>query len=341
MALQGAGDPRWVVRERQDGRNVNGWHWEDKDVTTWAQDRLKQLICSETCATDAPTPGVAVSSVDTVDGDATLYNRKGVLKVLYDLKVSGKWTSAHPEEDDRTHGDFHIDLFDEDPDVSVTIDPKSRSDGVFKSSFVSTVVPKIQAQCARFAQEMYEGAGQSVEGLTLPKGKTAQVAAKGKVVSRTHISSSKSTASKASNDSRSSSSAQIVMNEGFTCRPADWFQAFTHAPRLSAVTRSSAVSEARQGGAWRVMNGAAEGEYVRLAEPSEIEMRWRLKTWGDGAPYGKVSIVLKDDDGKTLATVTVSGVPNQKQSETEGFWRIQILQAMRVVMGWGSAAKFA
>lgn len=340
MALQGEGDPRWVVRERQDGRNVNGWHWEDKDVTVWAQDRLKQLICKDPCSTQEPSPGVAVSSVESVDGDATLYNRKGVLKVLYDLKISGKWASNHTEEDDRTHGDFHIDLFDEDPDVTVSTDPKSVANNAFKTSFVSNVVPKIQAQCVRFAQEMYEGADQSVEGLTLPKGKTAEVAAKGKIVSRTHISSSKPKTEEGGS-SRSGTSAQIVMNERFICRPKDWFQAFTHAPRLSAVTRSSAVSEVQKGGVWRVMNGAAEGEYTHLSEASKIDMRWRLKAWGDDVPYGKVSVVLADDDGKTDVTITVSGVPQQKQSETEGFWRIQILQAMRVVMGWGSAAKFA
>lgn len=339
MALRGEGDPRWVVRERQDGRNVNGWHWEDKDVTVWAQDRLKQLISSNTCSSEEPSPGVAVTSVESVDGDATLYNRKGVLKVLYDLKISGKWASNHTEEDDRTHGDFHIDLFDEDPDVTVSTDPKSVPNSVFKNSFVSTVVPKIQAQCARFAQEMYEGADQSVEGLTLPKGKTAEVAAKGKITSRTHVSST-SKQTKQSYGSLSKSSAEIVMNEQFTCKPIDWFQAFTHPPRLSAVTRSSALSEPRKGGVWRVMNGAAEGEYTDLSEASKIDMRWRLKAWGDTVSYGKVAIVLKDDDGKADVTITVSGVPEQKKSETEGFWRIQILQAMRVVMGWGSAAKF-
>jgi hypothetical protein len=28
MAKFGEGDPRWIVTERQDGTNINGWHWE-------------------------------------------------------------------------------------------------------------------------------------------------------------------------------------------------------------------------------------------------------------------------------------------------------------------------
>jgi hypothetical protein len=27
MARLGEGDPRWLVTDRQDGRNVNAWHW--------------------------------------------------------------------------------------------------------------------------------------------------------------------------------------------------------------------------------------------------------------------------------------------------------------------------
>jgi len=27
MAEFGKGDPRWIVNEREDGRNVNAWHW--------------------------------------------------------------------------------------------------------------------------------------------------------------------------------------------------------------------------------------------------------------------------------------------------------------------------
>lgn len=28
MAKWGEGDARWIVNEREDGTNINGWHWE-------------------------------------------------------------------------------------------------------------------------------------------------------------------------------------------------------------------------------------------------------------------------------------------------------------------------
>ena len=27
MAKWGEGDPRWIVEHRDDGKNVNNWHW--------------------------------------------------------------------------------------------------------------------------------------------------------------------------------------------------------------------------------------------------------------------------------------------------------------------------
>ena len=27
MAKVGEGDERWIVKEREDGKNCNGWHW--------------------------------------------------------------------------------------------------------------------------------------------------------------------------------------------------------------------------------------------------------------------------------------------------------------------------
>lgn len=333
MALRGEGDPRWVVRERQDGRNVNGWHWEDKNVSEWAQTRLKALISSSFCRTPNPAPGVAVSSVETVEGDATLYNRKGVLKVLYDLKISGRWSSLHEADDEKTYGDFKIDLFDDEPDVVLSFDAKSKSDSSFKNAFSKSVSPLIVSQCAIFIKEMHEGAGQSMEGVTVPVQK--KTTKKSEV---THYSSAKDSVSKPT--SKKANLTELVLHETFTCGTNDWYIAMTDAPRLSAVTRSKVISEARVGGRFNWLNGVVVGEYTKLEPGKELEMRWRLKNWGDDAQPGVARITMSSEDGKTEVIVRINGVPKEHESTTEGFWRVQIFQAMKIVMGWGSASKF-
>ncbi len=33
----GKGDPRWIVKDREDGKNVNSWHWEERDMMPFAR----------------------------------------------------------------------------------------------------------------------------------------------------------------------------------------------------------------------------------------------------------------------------------------------------------------
>eukprot|EP00210_Caulerpa_lentillifera_P008990 g8580.t1 len=44
MARWGEGDPRWLVENRNDGRNVNQWHWEEFNKIDWAKNRLSELL---------------------------------------------------------------------------------------------------------------------------------------------------------------------------------------------------------------------------------------------------------------------------------------------------------
>lgn len=333
MALRGEGDPRWVVREREDGRNVNSWHWEDKDVTSWAKERIKQLITPESCLCSYNGTAVSVKSVDTVEGDATLYNRKGVLKVLYDLKVVGNWTTLHAEEEQRTHGEFRFELFDEDPDVLVCIDQKApQQDGAAKNCFAKKVTPLIKKACVVFIKELHDGAGQQVDGLEKAK-KTKQSETKVTDYLRTGMDQ-KVTVKKQSNVSN------LILKDVFTCSAMDMYLAFTDVRRLEAITRAKAVSEATAGGNVKLMNGEVTGRYKRLEEAKKIEMDWKLGCWGEDAHAGVATIGIDEEDGKTEVSVVVSGVPKALLSKTEGFWRVQIFQAMKVVMGWGSASKF-
>lgn len=334
MALQGEGDPRWVVRQRQDGRNVNGWHWEDKDVSAWAKERIKELLADPCCTVQGPgDTNVAVEKVESVDGDATLYNRKGVLKVLYDLKVSGKWTTDHEEKDDRTHGEFKFELFDEDPDLVVTVDSKSKGEHLYKSLFVEKVGIAIRDQCRVFIKEMHAGAGQSLEGVSMPvKKKVTETKATDYL--RSGMNEPVRTVNK-------SGRAPLVLRDVFVCSTDDMYAGLTERARLEAITRARAVSEAKVGGKVNLLNGAVTGEYVELERGEKVRMSWKLNTWGKDADDGIATMkIWEDEESRTCLEVTVEGVPDSERSSTEGFWRVQIFQAMKVVMGWGSASQF-
>ena len=40
----GKGDKRWIVENRQDGKNVGSWHWEERDMLVWTKQRLREEL---------------------------------------------------------------------------------------------------------------------------------------------------------------------------------------------------------------------------------------------------------------------------------------------------------
>lgn len=336
MALQGAGDPRWVVRERNDGRNVNGWHWEDKNVSNWAKDRIKQLLNPPACTASAGDISVFLKQIESVDGDATLYNRKGVLKVLYDLKVSGKWETSHADEEGRTKGEIKFELFDEDPDVVVSIDAKSKAEHKWKMLFLEKIAPVIQEQCKIFVRELHAGAGQCLDGVSMehkPKVSESKVT--------DFLRSGMSQSEKRVVKKGGSGTTRMMLEDTFTCSKADMYLGLTEVGRLQAITRGSAMSEARVGGDFMLLNGTVRGKYTKLVKDCEVGMSWKLKTWGEDAEASDVIIKIEEnEEGRTLVEVEILDVPIKEKSGTEGFWRVQIFQAMKVVLGWGRASHF-
>lgn len=82
MAKLGEGDERWIVRERDDGRNVNNWHWSETNLTEWAREKLEARLQGIVLREDAR--GVCkILSLDTMKGDVSVQSRKQKRFPLY------------------------------------------------------------------------------------------------------------------------------------------------------------------------------------------------------------------------------------------------------------------
>ncbi len=60
-------------------KNVNNWHWIEKDVTEWAHAQLQEALLVS-----------GVSSVASVEGDVSIAVRKGRIRHIFDLTISLK-----------------------------------------------------------------------------------------------------------------------------------------------------------------------------------------------------------------------------------------------------------
>ena len=58
MAKLGEGDDRWIVKEREDGANVNNWHWTSKNVSSHVNASLSSAVkpsCPATSCSRSPS----------------------------------------------------------------------------------------------------------------------------------------------------------------------------------------------------------------------------------------------------------------------------------------------
>jgi len=97
MAKLGEGDPRWIVSDRPDGTNINGWHWEETNKMKFCKEFFEDF-----CALDSSSPARKASLLlskkgcqkcaivsSTVDGECSISTRKKGKKFgVFDLKVT-------------------------------------------------------------------------------------------------------------------------------------------------------------------------------------------------------------------------------------------------------------
>ena len=89
-AEAGKGDPRWIVQDRQDGKNVGSWHWEERDMMMWTREQLPELTLGtrgEMADFEGWSGHFEVTNVTTITGDCVIHLRKGRLWPLCDLNL--------------------------------------------------------------------------------------------------------------------------------------------------------------------------------------------------------------------------------------------------------------
>ena len=161
MAKWGEGDERWIVSERQDGANVNGWHWQEKNCMGWGRERLSALLETVVFELDAGT--AQVKEISKFDGDASVTIRKGNKKfAVFDLSVTCKWEGEMEGTDGAVKGEIKLTEFastnDEDEyEFAVTCsEGDAAAKEALKKKISAVVAAAFQPHLATFAKELSE-----------------------------------------------------------------------------------------------------------------------------------------------------------------------------------------
>lgn len=69
------------------GRNVNQWHWEEKDCKEWSRHFLDQEFKGFKMEGKQPEYEVTTSGVQSLEGEANINLRKGKVIPSYELNL--------------------------------------------------------------------------------------------------------------------------------------------------------------------------------------------------------------------------------------------------------------
>ncbi|KAL6761306.1 activator of Hsp90 ATPase [Haematococcus lacustris] len=359
MAKFGEGDPRWLVEERVDGTNVNGWHWVEKDAIEWCRMRLPELLVGPSLVEAGQDMELAITGLDTLTGEATINNRKNKIIPAYELEIKLAWQGSALGK--TCQGKIHLPYLadenhDEEPDLRFSSAEEDAASQALKTAFLTGPGKKtLVSLIKQFVAELRAGGPAAPSSSASPAAPGA--AAKPKLSSadpeavrggsggsggRATSEAVASAEGKGKGKAGKGGLRRLDLTEQFYCRAGDVYDCLTVEGRFKAFTQSAASIDPRPGGKLTWFGGAVQGEFSEVQPGKRLAMSWRFNNWAEGVTSQVVIDLAEPEPGHTVLTLQQTGIPEADQfgSEdvlqlTERGWRLQVFQRIRQVFGYG------
>jgi activator of HSP90 ATPase len=338
MAKIGEGDPRWLVASREDGKNVNNWHWVETDCVPWSKKRLGQLL-SDLKFLDDPEQGYCkTTTVQSVTGECISNVRKGKTIFYYEMEVKVGWEGKLKGANVTAKGQLIIPyLSEEQPDDKMEVKVTCEGSGPVESRLTDMVktigTPIVQQKIAEYLRDLREEFSVKKPSQHQKEQPASPQAEKVQEVKKAFKEGQGQPEKKPAPGSLSTKT--IGIKEQFKAPPMDVYNMLTNPQMMNAITQGGSMINPTEGGTFALFNGAVAGENVKLVPGSKIVQKWRFNSWPEGH-YSTVTMDFKTDSGYTILTLTQEGVPHDDAERTEQGWRGNIFGRGKMIFGYGS-----
>lgn len=158
MAKWDERDPRWVVQNREDGKNVGGWHWEERNVLAWSREQLEELM---TGIPAAEVGGLKIRKLKSCTGEASITTRKGGKRLaIWDLNVTLEWAATTESSGKEVKGTIEVKEISsahDDPD-DILFEFSAEGFGADQDAFkavAASLKPQILEALAAFGERLH------------------------------------------------------------------------------------------------------------------------------------------------------------------------------------------
>ncbi|CAH8439434.1 unnamed protein product [Schistosoma turkestanicum] len=334
MAKWGECDPRWIVEERADAKNVNNWHWCDKDATNWSIKTIKQLLQGSKIEDDLYD--CKFTEVSKCEGEANVHVRKGKLIYFYEWQIVVDWEGMVKCSENKTNFKGKIEVLNLSDEYTVdeletnTTWTSSSTDGDLVGNFMrSTGVNFIKSNLKEYLRLLKE---EYAQDLILPTKNDANAKLVGTAVNKT-TNKTVHTADGVK-EPRDLSGRDISITDEFFCTPDDLYRVFTTKELVQAFTRSEATVNPVVGGEYSVFGGNITGIFGMLVAGKTIQMKWRKREWPENH-YSSLTLEMSAFEGGTRLLLTQTNVPAYDLENTRNGWFTIFLSALKQTYGYG------
>jgi len=332
---------------REDGKNVNNWHWTETDYTAWVKRRLTELIVDQkfnTSVTEVEAKTVKMT------GEVSVNTRKQKVIFFYELDITIDWRGKLSDTED-VKGTIQIPYLSEENDhddfeVRLTVEEESDNRrSRTKDELRVQIIPFLKQKVPQMLTEM-KATAESKQ--LLPKAGTTSAAtaatkvdvndkdAVAEIVSKLPEFKNPTVAQPTAAAPAAIRTCSFTVKEKFVCGTEDLYMAFLEPNRVKAYAGGDAEMKPEKGGKFKLFGGYVTGENVELERPHKIVQKWRINTWPQGH-FSTVTIEMAIKDSKTHLTLTQTNVPESDRGSTEAGWNSNFFARMKGVFGFGAS----
>ncbi|XP_054330769.1 LOW QUALITY PROTEIN: activator of 90 kDa heat shock protein ATPase homolog 2-like [Pongo pygmaeus] len=319
----GPGDPRWIVEEREEGTNVNNWHWTERDATSWSKGKFRELLVGIVVENDVGRG--EISELKQVEGEASCSSRKGKLIFFYEWNIKLDWKGIVKESGVKHKGLIEIPSLSEENEVSdteVNVSKKKGDGDILKDLTKTAGTAKVREALGDYLKALKT---EFTTGMILPTKAmaTQELTVKRKLSENTlQVQASSPVALGVRIPT-----VALHMMELFDTTVEQLYSIFTVKDLVQKFSKSTAVLEAEKGGKFQMFDGNITGEYLQLLT-SKIIMKWRCRNWPE-EHYATVALNFVPTLGQTELQLDCKGVPICKEENMKFCWQKQHFEEIK------------
>ncbi|KXN72368.1 hypothetical protein CONCODRAFT_75268 [Conidiobolus coronatus NRRL 28638] len=321
-------------------KNVNNWHWTEKNCLKWAQDYLKDNLTGT--SVEKGELKAAISEVTSVEGDCDLNQRKGKVLTLFDLKIQLKWR-GYLENGDEVTGRITVPEICHDSEIDdyvyeITVDNHTRDKDPLKELIRNELTKKLSEKFFNFSGSLIDAHSKDVyisaEDLKI----------KDLNITPTQSSPATPTPEQTSSTPKASGSAgqptkkvvnTTTVNETieFVASAHDLYNVLVDQKLINAWSRANATFPTEVGKEFSLFDGNITGKVLELVADKKIVQSWRLKTWPAGH-YSTVTFALEQQSGSCNLVLEQTGVPLGEQDVVRTNWEQFYWNRIKTTFGY-------